>query len=193
MKRPYIIITEDTPKEKVIPTLERLGGANKFIYSQYAIDIGDVWYIDEEDWNIRVWPSFVDFKKHEDIQNYYQLDSKTLEPIEENKGEKSLIKNPPKKLYLNVGGINMEAEFNELSQVTWSENEINKDDIPYVLESEIDKLKNRVKELEECLSGLVDYDKKYPSGKIYRYSDANKMCAELDKVIEQAKQLLNKS
>lgn len=56
----------------------------------------------------------------------------------------------------------------------------------------LEPTKTREQELEECLSRLIEYDKKYPTGRIYRYSDADKMCAELDKVIHQAKQLLNK-
>ena len=139
MKRPYIIITSDTPKELVIPTLEKLGGVNKY-HDSNSFKEDQVLYIDCEEGNLIL----IDYTETiKDDKNYYQLDSITLEPIETNP-------------------------------------------------TEIELLKNRVKELEECLSSLVDYDKKYPTGKIYSYSAADKMCAELDKVIEQAKQLLNK-
>lgn len=77
MKRPYIIITEDTPKEKVIPTLERLGGVNKF---DFKIILGSIVCINED--------SIIDqylvhsyFFINNHVEDLYQLDSKTLEPI----------------------------------------------------------------------------------------------------------------
>ena len=43
------------------------------------------------------------------------------------------MKNAPKKIWLNVGDVFPDDDFNELSGVTWCEDKIGENDIPYRL------------------------------------------------------------
>ena len=45
----------------------------------------------------------------------------------------SRIKNVPKSIYLNIDGDISDCKFNDLSEITWSEEKINKNDIKYSL------------------------------------------------------------
>lgn len=44
-----------------------------------------------------------------------------------------MMKNIPKTIYLNIGAGGIAEDFNELEDITWSEDRISADDIPYQL------------------------------------------------------------
>lgn len=49
------------------------------------------------------------------------------------------MKNVPERIYLNIGdGVPDDVDFRDLSEVTWSEERINDNDIEYVIAKEVE-------------------------------------------------------
>lgn len=49
------------------------------------------------------------------------------------------MKNVPTRIWLNVGNVKSNIDFEDLSEVTWSQEQIHENDIPYVLDKTVQK------------------------------------------------------
>ena len=67
------------------------------------------------------------------------------------------LKNIPDRIYLNLGldGECGEVDFNELDEVTWSQDEISDGDIEYVRKKPIDWEARRFELVKEYLRGIM--------------------------------------
>lgn len=61
--------------------------------------------------------------------------------VEKNKNKEVWsIKNLPQRIYLNIGdGVPEDADFHDLSEITWSEERINDSDIEYLIAKDVEK------------------------------------------------------
>lgn len=67
------------------------------------------------------------------------------------------MKNIPDKIYLNLGlqEDSADIDFNELSEVTWSQNKVDDDDIEYIRKEPIDWEARRFELVKAYLKGIL--------------------------------------
>lgn len=104
--RPYVIVTHDTPKDKVIGVLESYGGKvgeylvspNEVNHSEsvfYIREGGDI-IIDIGIMHLTYWWKWCEvFDETKVIDNYFQLDSVTLKPKSLEESIHKIIENDP--------------------------------------------------------------------------------------------------
>lgn len=102
--------------------------------------------------------------------------------MSKDKAEEKEIINAPKKIYLQIGCKDYDCtiDFKELSDVTWSVDKIDSDDIEYVLSSDNAQLREA---LRDCANGL-DLSIHYIE------SNTNITCSDLRGFVNTANKLL---
>lgn len=61
-------------------------------------------------------------------------------PLPRNRKGGGIMKNAPERIYLNIGdGVPDDVDFRDLSEVSWSEERINDNDIEYVIAKEVEE------------------------------------------------------
>lgn len=107
--------------------------------------------------------------------------------MSKDKAEEKEIINAPKKIYLQIGCKDYDCtiDFKELSDVTWSVDKIDSDDIEYVLSTENSQLREALRELVDQIDEIgVNRAVDYANGSRYY------RCMISDESYEKAKQLL---
>lgn len=103
--------------------------------------------------------------------------------MSKDKAEEKEIINAPKKIYLQIGCKDYDCtiDFKELSDVTWSVDKIDSDDIEYVLSTENAQLREALREMIDTAHNMMNAD--------YLIKRAQ-FTLDFKKSIEKAKQLL---
>lgn len=80
--------------------------------------------------------------------------------MSKDKAEEKEIINAPKKIYLQIGCKDYDCtiDFKELSDVTWSVDKIDSDDIEYVLSTENAKLSEALREAVNLICDSTEYE-----------------------------------
>lgn len=95
------------------------------------------------------------------------------------------MKNIPNKIYLNLGlqEDSADIDFNELSEITWSQDKVDADDIEYVRKEPVDWEARRYELVKESLKSILSD----PECEITPDELANSCVSVADAVIEKMK------
>lgn len=74
----------------------------------------------------------------------------------------------------------------------WCSHEERNNGIDKVAEKIIEEVPDREDEMREMLEAYQEWNKKYPSNKIFSHSEMQKIVGELDLIMEKSKEILNK-
>lgn len=95
------------------------------------------------------------------------------------------MKNIPNKIYLNLGlqKDSTDIDFNELSEITWSQDKVDADDIEYVRKEPVDWEARRFELVRESLKSILSD----PECEITLDNLANSCVSVADAIIEKMK------
>jgi hypothetical protein len=95
------------------------------------------------------------------------------------------MKNIPNKIYLNLGlqKDSTDIDFNELSEITWSQDKVDADDIEYVRKEPVDWEARRFELVRESLKSILSD----PECEITPDKLANSCVSVADAIIEKMK------
>lgn len=95
------------------------------------------------------------------------------------------MKNIPNKIYLNLGlqEDSTDIDFNELSEITWSQDKVDADDIEYVRKEPVDWEARRFELVRESLKSILSD----PECEITPDELANSCVSVADAIIEKMK------
>lgn len=95
------------------------------------------------------------------------------------------MKNIPSKIYLNLGlqEVSADIDFNELSEITWSQDKVDADDIEYVRKEPVDWEARRFELVKESLKSILSD----PECEITPDELANSCVRVADAIIEKMK------
>lgn len=95
------------------------------------------------------------------------------------------MKNIPNKIYLNLGlqKDSTDIDFNELSEITWSQDKVDADDIEYVRKEPVDWEARRFELVRESLKSILSD----PECEITPDNLANSCVSVADAIIEKMK------